>query len=43
MPLIDMPLEKLLAYRGTNERPEDIDAFWDERIREMEQMGTDFE
>ena len=43
MPLIDMPLEKLLAYRGTNERPEDIDAFWDEGIREMEQMGTDYE
>ncbi|MBR6525719.1 MAG: acetylxylan esterase [Clostridia bacterium] len=43
MPLIDMPLEKLLAYHGTNERPEDIDAFWDEGIREMEAMGTDYE
>lgn len=29
MPLVDMPLEKLRVYQGTNPRPDDFDAFWD--------------
>ena len=40
MPLIDMPLEELYAYQGTNPRPLDFDAYWDESIQEMHAMGT---
>ena len=35
MPLIDMPLESLRAYQGTNPRPDDFDAFWEDALREM--------
>lgn len=40
MPMLDMPLEKLLAYEGMNECPPDLDAFWDRGIAEMEALGT---
>ena len=43
MPIIDMPLEKLKTYTGTNPCPADFDAFWDESIAEMEALGTDCE
>ena len=36
MPVVDMPLEKLKKYTGTNPIPEDFDAFWDERMKEVE-------
>ncbi|MDQ3814229.1 MAG: acetylxylan esterase, partial [Armatimonadota bacterium] len=35
MPLVDMPLEKLLEYQGRNPRPADIDAYWDTALAEM--------
>jgi cephalosporin-C deacetylase len=38
-----MPLEKLYEYRGLNECPADIDAYWDHGIAEMEALGTGFE
>ncbi len=41
MPILDMPLAQLKAYTGVNECPEDLDAFWDEGIAEMEALGTD--
>lgn len=40
MPMIDFPVEKLRQYRGVNECPVDLDAFWDEGIAEMEALGT---
>ena len=40
MPVLDMPLEQLLAYRGVNECPQDLDDFWDRGIAEMEALGT---
>ena len=40
MPILDMPLEKLKTYTGINECPEDLDAYWDEGIAEMEALGT---
>ena len=40
MPMIDMPLEKLKNYTGCNECPEDLDAYWDKAITEMESLGT---
>lgn len=35
MPIVDMPLEELMEYRGTNPCPRDIDAYWEEALREM--------
>ena len=32
---VDMPLEKLRAYRGRNPRPEDFDEFWDASLAEL--------
>ena len=40
MPMLDMPLEELKVYQGRNPRPQDIDAFWDASVREMEALGT---
>lgn len=36
MPLIDLPLPELLAYRGRNPRPADFDAYWDAALRELD-------
>lgn len=35
MPLIDMPLEKLKKYMGTNPRPDDFDEYWERGLKEM--------
>ncbi len=35
MPMIDMPLEKLKVYKGTNPRPRDFDEFWDKSLEEL--------
>ena len=35
MPIVDMPLEKLKNYNGTNPRPDDFDEYWDEALQEM--------
>ena len=43
MPLIDMPLEKLYQFEGLNERPADMEEYWDRAIAEMEALGTDCE
>lgn len=43
MPLVDMPLEKLLAYEGRNPRPADFDAYWDRAIAEMEAIDPQVE
>ena len=43
MPVLDMPLRELLCYRGINECPADLDAFWEEGIAEMEALGTSCE
>ena len=40
MPVLDMPLEKLLTYQGVNDCPADLDEFWDRGIAEMEALGT---
>lgn len=40
MPIVDMPLKELLTYQGLNERPDDVDAFWDEGVQEMEALGS---
>ncbi|MBR0464750.1 MAG: acetylxylan esterase [Clostridia bacterium] len=43
MPIVDMPLEELKTYLGRNECPQDLDAYWDRAIREMEALGTECE
>lgn len=35
MPLIDKPLSELKTYMGINERPDDIDEYWDRALAEM--------
>ena len=35
MPMLDMPLEKLKKYKGTNPRPADFDEYWDRAVAEM--------
>ncbi len=35
MPAIDMPLEQLKTYQGTNPKPADFDAFWDRSLKEL--------
>jgi len=35
MPIVDMPLEKLNRYQGTNPRPDDVDVYWNNALAEM--------
>ena len=42
MPILDMPLSQLKTFQGVNPRPDDIDAFWDRSIAEMEALGTGY-
>lgn len=35
MPLVDMPLEKLLQYEGRNPRPDGFDSYWENALDEM--------
>lgn len=39
MPILDMPLEELKTYTGTNPRPDDLEEYWKEALGELE--GTD--
>lgn len=43
MPLIDMPLEELKRYNGTNPRPDDFDTYWDDALTEMRAMEPQME
>ena len=44
MPLLfDMPLAELREYQGTNPRPDDFDAYWDEALDEMRRTETEVE
>lgn len=43
MPILDMPLEKLYKYEGTNPRPADFDEFWDKSLAEMRAIDPDVE
>lgn len=37
MPMLDMPLEELKKYRGTNPKPKDFDEYWDRAIKELDE------
>ena len=43
MPLIDMPIEKLLEYKGSSPCPTDIDEYWDFALAEMNRLNPDAE
>jgi cephalosporin-C deacetylase len=43
MPLIDMPLEQLKTYKGTNPKPADFDAYWDGALAEMRSLDPKIE
>ncbi len=35
MPIVDMSLDELRVYQGTNPRPDDFDEYWDRALIEM--------
>ena len=44
MPLMfDMPLEQLETYQGSNPRPDDFDAFWEQSLAEMQEIKPQLE
>ncbi len=43
MPVFEMPLEQLKAYRGTNPRPDDLDEYWDRALQEMRALDPEIE
>ena len=43
MPLVDMSLEKLKTYEGTNPKPDNFDEFWDAGLKEMHGLDPQIE
>lgn len=43
MPIIDMPLEQLKTYEGTNPRPADFDEYWERALAEMHAVDAQVE
>jgi cephalosporin-C deacetylase len=43
MPLVDLPLEKLEQYQGTNPKPADFDEFWDASLQELAEIDPELE
>lgn len=43
MPMLDMPMEELHVYQGTNPRPADLDAFWDEQLKALDGVDPQVE
>ena len=41
MPIVDMPLEELKTYQGTNPRPDDLDSFWEAALTEMQETDPE--
>ncbi len=35
MPILDMPIEELLEFKGRNPKPKDFDKYWDDALNEM--------
>ncbi|MGO4542328.1 acetylxylan esterase [Paenibacillus sp. 2TAB19] len=43
MPLIDMPLDQLKTYGGSNPRPSDFNDYWDNALKEMRALDPQLE
>ena len=41
MPMIDMPVNELEKYMGTNPKPIDFDEYWDKAIAEMKAVDPE--
>ena len=41
MPILDMPLKKLKAYKGMNPKPKDFEAYWQKALKEMRAVDPD--
>jgi len=42
MPTLDFPLKKLKSYTGSSPLPKDFDTYWDNAVKEMHAMGTNY-
>jgi len=43
MPVVDMPIEELRVYTGTNPRPTDFDEYWDAALVELDGVAPEVE
>ena len=43
MPVVDMPIEELRTYMGTNPRPGDFDEYWDAALAELDDVAPEIE
>lgn len=41
MPIVDMPVNELEKYMGTNPKPNDFDEYWDKAIAEMKAVNPE--
>ncbi len=42
MPLVDMPLEELLEYKGVNPCPKDFEEYWKRAITELDNQSLEY-
>lgn len=43
MPMLDMPIEQLKQYKGTNPCPEDMESYWEKALNEIRASDNDVE
>jgi cephalosporin-C deacetylase len=43
MPLVDMPLDQLKTYGGSNPRPSDFNEYWEKALKEMRALDPQLE
>ncbi|WP_139993411.1 acetylxylan esterase [Paenibacillus paridis] len=43
MPLVDMPLDQLKTYGGSNPRPLDFNEYWEKALKEMRELDPQLE
>ena len=43
MPMLDMPMEKLLKYKGQSPRPKDFDKYWSRGLKELDETDPRIE
>ncbi|GAE32332.1 alpha/beta fold hydrolase [Alkalihalobacillus hemicellulosilyticus] len=43
MPMIDMPFEELVEYKGRNPKPKDFDEYWERALAEMKAVDAQLE
>lgn len=43
MPVLDMPVEKLEQYMGSNPKPDDFESYWEKALTEMKKVKPEVE